>query len=67
MAEAYNYELEDGVLKNFYSKRSRNVSAEERLVKQTVIPVVLRDDVLKAYHDCLSGGGHQGFDLSGNS
>ena len=58
VAEAYNYELEDGVLKHFYSKRSRNVSAEERLVKQTVIPVILRDE----YHDCLAGGGHQGFE-----
>ena len=31
--EAYNYALDDGILKHFYSKRSRNVPAEERLVK----------------------------------
>ena len=62
VAEAYNYELEDGILKHFYSKRSRNVPAEERLVKQTAIPVILRDDILKSYHDCLAGGGHQGFE-----
>ena len=62
VAEAYNYELEDGILKHFYSKRSRKVPAEERLVKQTAIPVILRDDILKSYHDCLAGGGHQGFE-----
>ena len=62
VAEAYNYELEDGIFKHFYSKRSRNVPAEERLVKQTAIPVILRDDILKSYHDCLAGGGHQGFE-----
>ena len=62
VAEAFNYVLEEGILQHFYSKRSKNVPAEERLVKQTAVPVFLSDDVLKAYHDCLAGGGHQGFE-----
>ena len=62
MAESYNYELESGVLKHFYSRRSRQVPLEERLVKQTAVPRCLRDELLKSYHDCIAGGGHQGFE-----
>ena len=62
VAESYNYELEDGVLKHFYSKRGKNVPLNERLVKQTAIPKCLRDELLKSYHDCIAGGGHQGFE-----
>ena len=29
VAESYNYELEDGILKHFYSKRGRHVHLEE--------------------------------------
>ena len=53
-AEAYNYELDGGILRHFYSKMSRNFPAQERLVKQAAVPVILRDDVLKAYPDCLA-------------
>ena len=62
VAESYNYELEDGVLKHFYSTRGRHVPLEERLVKQTAIPKSLRDELLKSYHDCIAGSGHQGFE-----
>ena len=62
VAESYNYELESGVLKHFYSRRSRQVPLEERLVKQTAVPRCLRDELLKSYHDCIAGGGHQGFE-----
>lgn len=62
VAEAYNYEVEDGVLKHFYSKRGKQLPLEERLVKQTAIPRCLRDELLKSYHDCIAGGGHQGFE-----
>jgi len=62
VAEAYNYELEEGILNHFYSRRCKNVPKEERLVKQVAVPKVLRDDVLKSYHDCVAGGGHQGFE-----
>ena len=62
VAESYNYELEDGVLKHFYARRSRQIPLEERLVKQTAVPRCLRDELLKSYHDCIAGGGHQGFE-----
>ena len=62
MADAYKYELEDGVLKHFYSKRGKNLPLEERLVKQTTIPKCLRDELLKSYLGCIAGGGHQGFE-----
>ena len=31
--ESYNYELEEGVLKHFHSKRGRNLPLEEHLKK----------------------------------
>lgn len=58
VAESYNYELEDGVLKHFYTRRSRQVPLEERLVKQTAVPRCLRDELLKSYHDCKALKGH---------
>ena len=61
MAESYNFEIEDDILKHFYSKRCKRVPKEEKLVKQIVIPRTLRDDIPRSYHDCLVGGGHQGF------
>ena len=61
-AESFNYEIEDGILKHFYSKRCKSVPKVERLVKQIAVPKVLRDDLLKSYHDCIAGGGHQGFE-----
>ena len=67
VAESYNYEMEDGVLRHFYSKRGKNVPLEERLVKQTAIPQCLRDELLKSYHDCIAGGGHQGFERTYSS
>ena len=67
VAESYNYEMEDGVLMHFYSKRGKNVPLEERLVKQTAIPQCLRDELLKSYHDCIAGGGHQGFERTYSS
>ena len=62
VAEAYNFELEDDILKHFYSKRGKKIPVQERLVKQIAVPRILRDDLLKSYHDCILGGGHQGFE-----
>lgn len=62
VTESYNYEVEDGILKHFYSKRCKKVPQDERLVKQIAVPKVLRDYLLKSYHDCIAGGGHQGFE-----
>ncbi|VDI04428.1 Hypothetical predicted protein [Mytilus galloprovincialis] len=53
VAESYNFELEDGILKHFYSKRCKKVPKDERLVKQIAVPRNLRDSILKAYHDCI--------------
>ncbi|CAC5380505.1 unnamed protein product [Mytilus coruscus] len=64
VAESFNFELKDGILKHFYSKRGKRVPKDERLVKQIAVPRNLRDSILKAYHDCILGGGHQGFDRS---
>ena len=62
VAESYNYEMENGILKHFYSKRCKKVPRDERLVKQIAVPKSLRDDILRSYHDCIAGGGHQGFE-----
>ena len=67
VAESYNFSLEDGVLLHFYSKRGKQVQREERLVKQVVVPRKLRDEVLQSYHDCIAGGGHQGFERTYSS
>ncbi|VDI32371.1 Hypothetical predicted protein [Mytilus galloprovincialis] len=47
VAESYNFELEDGILKHFYSKRCKKVPKDERLVKQIAVPRNLRDSILK--------------------
>ncbi|CAC5410016.1 unnamed protein product [Mytilus coruscus] len=62
VAESFNFESEDGILKHFYSKRCKKVPKDERLVKQIAVPRNLIDSILKAYHDCILGGGHQGFE-----
>ncbi|CAC5403419.1 Retrovirus-related Pol polyprotein from transposon gypsy,Retrovirus-related Pol polyprotein from transposon 297,Retrovirus-related Pol polyprotein from transposon 17.6 [Mytilus coruscus] len=67
VAESYNFEIEDGILKHFYSKWCKQVPRHERLVKQIAVPRILRDDVLRSYHDCILGGGHQGFDRTYSS
>ena len=60
VAEASQYEVINGLLYHFYSPRSRGLPKEERFVKQLALPKVLRDDILRSYHDSLAGGGHQG-------
>jgi len=62
VAESFNYEIEDIILKHFYSKRCKRVPKQERLVKQIAVPRILRDDILRSYHHCIAGGGHQGFE-----
>ena len=60
VAEASQYEVINGLLYHFYSPRSRGLPKVERFVKQLALPKVLRDDILRSYHDSLAGGGHQG-------
>ena len=60
VAEASQFEVINGLLYHFYSPRSRGLPREERFVKQLARPKVMRDDILRSYHDSLAGGGHQG-------
>ena len=60
VAEASQFEVINGLLYHFYSPRSRGLPNEERFVKQLALPKVMRDDILRSYHDSLAGGGHQG-------
>ena len=60
VAEASQFEIQNGLLYHFYTPRSRGVPREERLVKQLAVPKIMRDDILRSYHDSLAGGGHQG-------
>ncbi|CAC5417791.1 unnamed protein product [Mytilus coruscus] len=67
VVESYNFEQEDGILKHVYSKRCKQVPRHERLVKQIAVPRILREDVLRSYHDCILGGGHKSFDRTYSS
>ena len=60
VAEASQFEIQNGLLYHFYTPRSRGLPREERLVKQLAVPKIMRDDILRSYHDSLAGGGHQG-------
>ena len=58
VAEAQYYIIEDGILFHLYQPRSKGHKWTD-VKKQLAIPRKLRDNVLKSYHDALSGG-HQG-------
>ena len=61
LLESQHYILENGVLyHNLYCPRGKGHRAD-RLIKQLVVPRVLRNDVLLPYHDPLVGG-HQGME-----
>ena len=60
VAEASQFEIQNGLLFHFYTPRSRGLPREERLVKQLAVPKIMRDDILRSYHDSLADGGHQG-------
>ena len=60
--ESEQYILDDDVLYHLYTPRTRKIPDNERIIRQLAVPIQLRDDVLKSYHDSLFGGGHQGFD-----
>lgn len=40
--------------------RTKGVPRAEVMIEQLVLPKVLREDALLAYHDCKAGGGHTG-------
>ena len=55
VAEAQYYILENGILYHLYQPRSKGHKWTD-VKKQLAVPKVMRDNVLKAYHDALSGG-----------
>ena len=57
--EAENYFFKEDVLYHHYQPRAKHVDEVKPLIKQVVIPVCLRQDVLREFHD---NGGHNGFD-----
>ncbi|MES9904503.1 MAG: reverse transcriptase domain-containing protein [Sedimenticola sp.] len=60
VAQAYHFEIVDGVLYHMFQARCKGIPKSMRLVKQIAVPRCLRNDVLKSYHDSIAGGGHQG-------
>ena len=61
VAEAEHYEiLTDGLLYHFGQRRCKGKNADS-IIKQLCLPKVLRADVLRTYHDSISGGCHFGF------
>jgi len=60
--EQDQYVIEDDILYHLFTPRTRNVAIVRPIIKQLVVPISMRGDVLKAFHDCNFGASHQGFD-----
>ena len=58
VAEAQYYVIENGILYHLYQPRRKGHKWTD-VKKQLAVPTNMRDNVLKSYHDALSGG-HQG-------
>ena len=59
VAEASQFEMQNGLLFHLYTPRSRGLLREERLLEQLAVSKPMRDDILRSYNT-LAGGGHQG-------
>ena len=57
--EAENYYFKNDVLYHHYQPKAKHVDEVKPLVKQVVIPLCLREEVLREFHD---NAGHNGFD-----
>ena len=62
VAESNSFDIVDGILYHLHQDRNRAVPRDQRVIKQLAVPRVLRDDLLKSYHDSIAGGGHQGYE-----
>ena len=51
----------NGELIHQYWPRTKGVPRAEVMIEQVVLPKMLRQEALQAYHDCQAGGGHKGF------
>ena len=63
VAESYQYEIgPQGLLFHLYTPRTRGVPKEEKILIQLAVPKIMRDEILRSFHDSVAGGGHQGFE-----
>ena len=62
VAESSSFDIVDGILYHLHQDRNRGVPRDQRVIKQLAVPRILRDDLLKSYHDSIAGGGHQGYE-----
>ena len=62
VSEANQYVLRDGIMYHIFQPRMKHKDKDntDQLVLQLALPEEKRSEVLKAYHDCLAGGGHFG-------
>ena len=51
--ESHDFKVENGLLYHFYYPRGKGHKTE-RLIKQSVVPLNLRDDVFQSYHDAIT-------------
>lgn len=61
VAESDSYVINNNMLYHYMSIRNKTVPRPLRNEKQVAVPTMLRDDILRAYHDA-PGGSHLGFD-----
>lgn len=59
--EAQDHLIDEGILYHLWYPRTGGTK-NQRVVKQVVVPKVLRNDILLANHDSLLAGAHQGID-----
>ncbi|CAC5402236.1 unnamed protein product [Mytilus coruscus] len=60
--ESERYQLLSCILFHFDQRRSKKLDENQKYTKQVCIPKILRNDVLRFYHDSLAGGGPLGID-----
>ena len=51
-----------GLLFHLYTPRTRGVPKQEKILIQLAVPKLMRDEILRSFHDSIAGGGHQGFE-----
>ena len=64
--ESHDHVINDGVLCHLWYPRGAG-HKEDRVIKQTVVPHSLRNDILLSHHDSLMGGAHMGAERSYNA
>lgn len=66
--EAQQYEIFNNVLYHIFQPRYKNKVNAEIMIKQLAVPEVLRNDVIRSYHNSVAGGCHLGIqrDIHGN-